>query len=47
LIGGEPVAQANAQAPNAFHSPDAGGEFGAEEAGVSRLVRDTPDGGQP
>jgi hypothetical protein len=47
LIGGEPVAQPHAQAANAFHAPNAGGEFRTEEAGVSGLVRDTPDGGQP
>ena len=47
LIGSEPVAQPRAQAANAFHAPNAGGEFGTEEARISRLIRDTPDGSQP
>jgi hypothetical protein len=47
LIGGEPIAQADAKTPNAFHAPNARGEFGAEKAGISGLVGDTPDGGEP
>jgi len=47
LIGGEPIAQADSKAPNAFHSPNAGGEFGTEKAGISGLVGDPADGGQP
>jgi hypothetical protein len=47
LIGGEPIAQADAKTPNTFHAPNACGEFGAEKAGISGLVGDTPDGGQP
>src|SRR5262245_56824535 len=47
LIGSKPVAQPHAQAANAFHAPNAGGQFRTEEAGVSGFVRDTPNGGQP
>ena len=47
MIGGEPIAQADANTPNAFHAPNAGGEFGAEKAGISGLVGDAPNGGQP
>jgi hypothetical protein len=44
LIGSEPIAQPDAETPNAFHAPNACGEFGTEKAGISGLVGDTPDG---
>jgi hypothetical protein len=47
LIGGEPIAQADAKTPNTFHAPNACGDFGAEKAGIGGLAGDTPDGGQP
>ncbi len=44
LFGREPVAEAYAQPPHAFDAADAGGQFGAQQAGVGRLIGDTPNG---
>jgi Tfp pilus assembly protein PilV len=46
LIGSEPVAQSHADSAYAFDSADAGGKFWTEQAGISCLVRHTPDRGQ-
>jgi hypothetical protein len=46
LIGSEPVAQTHADSAYAFDSTDAGGKFWTEQAGISCLVRHTPDRGQ-
>jgi hypothetical protein len=46
LICCEPVTQSHADAAYTFDSPDTGGEFGTENAGIGCLVRHTPDRGQ-
>jgi hypothetical protein len=46
LIGSEPVTQSHADLAYALDSTDAGGKFWAEQAGISCLVRHTPDRGQ-
>ena len=46
LIGSEPVAPSHADSAYAFDSADAGGKFWTEQAGISCLVRHTPDRGQ-
>ena len=46
LIGSKPVAQSHANSAYALDSADAGGKFWAEQAGISCLVRHTPDRGQ-
>jgi hypothetical protein len=42
----EPVAEADAKTADAFHAADARGQFGAQEAGVGRLVRHAANGCQ-
>lgn len=46
LVYCEPIAESHADAADTFDSADTGGKFGTEEAGISCLVRDTPDRGQ-
>ncbi|MFZ0593417.1 MAG: hypothetical protein WAM39_23370, partial [Bryobacteraceae bacterium] len=46
LIGGEPVSQSHADSAYALDSAGAGGKFWTEQAGISCLVRHTPDRGQ-
>jgi hypothetical protein len=43
LVHGEPVAQAHAEAPHAFHAADSRRQFRTEEPGIGRFVRDTSD----
>ncbi len=43
LIGSEPVAESHANSAYALDSADAGGKFWTEQAGISCLVRHTPD----
>jgi hypothetical protein len=46
LLGSEPVAQSHTDSAYAFDSPDAGGKFWTQQAGISSLVRHPPDRGQ-
>jgi len=46
LIGGQPVAQADADPAHAFDSANAGRKLWTEQAGISCFVRHTPDRGQ-
>ena len=47
LLGREPVSESHTDSPHAFHAADPGRQLGAQETGVRRLVRDTPDGRKP
>jgi len=47
LIGSEPVAQSHADPAHAFDSANPRSKLWTEQAGISRLVGDTPDCGQP
>jgi len=47
LIGGEPVAQTNTEVLRPLNTPDAGGKILAEQARISCLVREPPDGREP
>jgi hypothetical protein len=46
LIGREPVAETDAEAPDTLHAADACGQLRAQEPSVGRLVRHPPNGGQ-
>jgi hypothetical protein len=46
LIGGEPVAQPDADPAHAFDSADPGRKLWTEQAGISCFVRHTPNRGQ-
>lgn len=43
LFGCQPVAETDAETPDALDAADARGEFGAQEPGVGSLVRDAAD----
>jgi hypothetical protein len=47
LFRREPVPETDPESSDAFHAPDAGSQFGAEQAGVRGLVRDAPDSREP
>jgi len=47
LLRGQPVPEANAYPPHALHATNAGGQFGAQEAGVGCLIRNAPYGSEP
>jgi hypothetical protein len=47
LRGRQPVPEPDAETPDALHTADARGQFGAEEASVRRLVGDPPNGREP
>jgi hypothetical protein len=44
LLGGEPVSQPHPDPLGSLYAGDAGGEFGAEQAGIGGLVGDPPNG---
>src|SRR5947209_18640190 len=44
LVGREPVTKTNAEVFRSLDSTDASSEVGAEQAGISCLVREPPDG---
>jgi hypothetical protein len=46
LLRRQPVSEANADSPHPLHATNPGCQFRTEEAGVGRLVRDAPHGGQ-
>jgi hypothetical protein len=43
LFGREPVAETDAEAPDALDAADARSEFRAQQASIGGLVRDPPD----
>ena len=47
LVGGEPIAKANAEVLRAFHTADASSEIRTEQTGVRGLVCEAPDGRKP
>ena len=47
LFRRQPVPKSDAQASHALDTTNACGQFGTQQTGISRLVRDTADGGQP
>jgi len=47
LFRRQPVPEADAQPSHALDTTNACGQFGTQQTGISRLVRDTTDGGQP
>jgi hypothetical protein len=44
LLGGEPVADANSDPAHSFDPSDPGRKLRTQEAGISGLIRNTPDG---
>jgi len=46
LLRRQPVSEAHTEPPHSLDATDPGGQFRTQEAGVGRLVRDAPDGGQ-
>jgi len=47
LLGRQPVPETNADPPHPRHATNTGCQFGTQEAGVGRLVRDAPAGSEP
>jgi hypothetical protein len=47
LFCGQPVPQAHAEAPHAFHAANARHQLGAEKTSVRRLIGHASDGGEP
>jgi hypothetical protein len=47
LLGRQPVPEPDPETPNALHAPDAGGQFGAQETRIRRLVGDPANGREP
>src|SRR5213596_1984588 len=47
LFGRQPVPDPDAEPPNALHAADTRSQFGAQEAGVGRLVGDPANGREP
>jgi hypothetical protein len=43
LISGEPVSEPHAQLLDTFHTPNASGQLGAEQARISSFVDEMPD----
>src|SRR5260370_1012327 len=46
-LGERPVPETHADSSHPLHATNTGCQFGTQEAGVGRLVRDAPDGSKP